>query len=225
MHPVPRLGTFLVFAVCLSWTSPLGLGLAGGVLLIVALITGGAGLAASLRMILRLRWLFLSILIIYLWFTPGQPLFGSNASRWVPSWEGVSAGTLRVAVLVMLVLAANVLLAITPRQQLVGALVWWCGPLRAMGASPERLALRLSLSLEALEALQGQLGHSWQRRAGEGRLGLLGRAAGEMFRYAAERADAPSCQTRQVALLSSPPWRDWVYPAGLGVLFAAVAPL
>lgn len=223
MHPVTRLASFLVFVACLSSAGPAGLGLAGGLLISVVAFAHGAGLSASMRMLLRLRWLIASILVIYLGFTPGQPWWQGGALPWAPTWEGLYAGVLRVAVLAMVVVAANVLLVLTSRQDLTGALVWWCRPLRRCGLSPERLAVRFELVLRALDTLQEELGHRWKRQPGEGRLAMLGRAAADMFRYAGERADAAPYSTHPIALLRAPAWQDWIYPLALAGLFAGVA--
>jgi len=103
----------------------------------------------------RMRWFFLSILVIYFWFTPGRAFSpGLSNSLWFPSVDGVELGLIRVASLVLIIAAVSALLQSTRREQLFTAiysLVVWT---RYLGLSPERFAVRSTLTLEAMAKVQ-----------------------------------------------------------------------
>lgn len=120
LHPHIRLVSFLIFAAFVAVGKPWPL----------------------LR---RMRWLFLSLLIICLWFTPGQPLLPTFSST--PTLEGIEEGLQRIVALVLLALAASLLLQTTPRAPLLAALGW-------IGIKTERLAVRIALTLEAVTQAQ-----------------------------------------------------------------------
>ncbi len=174
MHPLIRILLFLGATVL----APLGEaeGLAAAAVLLAAL---WAGARVPLdrhawRAVRRLRWLFLSLFVLYAWFTPGRYL-APPWGAWSPTLEGLALGAERAALLVLIALGAHLLLASTRREALVAGL----GLLQPRGS---RFALRLVLTLEAVPRAQaglaavtapGQpLGERWTRlgevlRAGE----------------------------------------------------------
>lgn len=103
------------------------------------------------QMVKRLRWFFLSIAIVYLWFTPGEFVF-PVWEHWSPTFEGVWQALQRISVLVLLVLSVNSLLVSLSREELMAALHQLAVPFSGLGLSPERFALRLALTLEIVTA-------------------------------------------------------------------------
>ena len=71
LHPRIRLVSFLIFAAFVAVVKPWPL-------------------------LKRMRWLFLSLLILYLWFTPGQPLLPTFSRT--PTLELLVLSNLRAAV-------------------------------------------------------------------------------------------------------------------------------
>jgi len=221
MHPVIRLACFLVFAAFLTREGAAGIALGAALIGVLFIALRGAGLAPAWRMLRRMRWLFLSILIVYFWFTPGTPLW--SAHGWaVPTREGAVAGAERIAALALMVFGVSLLGATTPRRSLLGALHWVSGPVRWLGLAPERLALRIVLVMDAVAelrpvlaaqraALAGDGGRSWFARLGDAAAGLLGETL--------TRADRAPCEATPVPRLQAPPWWQWLAPVALGLGF------
>lgn len=144
--------------------------------------------------VLRLRWLLLSIFVLYLGFTPGTPL-----SPWTPGFsvEGALEGARRTTVLLCLITAVYWLMAVTPVPQLVAALDQLLMPLRRGGLSTDRLTRRIGLTLAALDEVEAD----YQRLRSAGHRGLDLGAAWIM----ALEARAPSVSAATVSL----PWPRW----------------
>jgi biotin transport system permease protein len=68
-------------------------------------------------------------------------------ATWQRGWEQAVE---TVADLVALVLAATVLTATTPVDEILDTLVRWLGPFRRLGVRPERVALAFSLTLQGI---------------------------------------------------------------------------
>jgi len=103
--------------------------------------------------IARLRWLLLSIFVLYLGFTPGTPL-----ASWLPglSWEGLAEGGRRVMVLLCLITAVYWLLVTTPVPSLVGAFSQLLRPLTWVGVPVAPFTRRLALTLSAIDGLEAR---------------------------------------------------------------------
>jgi hypothetical protein len=133
-----------------SHASWLQLGLYAIILFALHVSVGIQTLFSSYRMIRRLRWLLLSILILSLWFTPGEAIFEAY-TKWSPSWEGLEFGLLRVAILAEIVMAVNILLITTKTEELIAALQWLLRPMSWLGIKNDKLALRIAMTLEAVK--------------------------------------------------------------------------
>ncbi len=228
LHPVIRLLCFIVFAGFLTREGPAGLTLAtlAYVTMLIWRVPRGqaSGLTASLRMLRRMRWLFLSILIVYFWFTPGKPLWPGHAEAWVPTVEGMVLGMERILALGLIVLAVNLLSASTPREHLLAAVYWLARPLRGIGLAPERLALRMVLAMEAVAALQTVLLRARQSFSqGQGRITTrIAGAAGKLFEETLAQAQQAPRRPHTLPLLWPPAWLQWTCPPLLALAFLVV---
>lgn len=210
MHPVIRILALLLAALMVvlggwsEWLLALTL-TASGYFFVVS-----AHFHAALTMMLRLRWLLLSMFIIYLWFTPGVPLW-PELSLWSPSREGVMMGLHRAAVLLLLVTAVSLLLQSTPRTQMVAALLWLLKPLAMLGFPNERFAVRLALTMEAVGELQGMARPTPVPTNG---LSQRVRAASvqmvDLFDQVTQHAHSLPCDTIEVPILSAPNGWQWL---------------
>lgn len=116
------------------------------------LVAAGAFAPARfLRLLRRVRVLLIAIAILFAWFTPGEAFF-HDWPRLGPTREGLALAVLHAARLVAVVCAVAVLLERLSLQRLVSGLHALSRPLRLIGVSPERLALRLLLVLRYVEA-------------------------------------------------------------------------
>lgn len=94
----------------------------------------------------RLRWFYLSILILYFWFYPGTDLF-PLMGRFSPSIEGVNEAGLRITSLLVVISYSVFLLKLTPRGEIISAIQFILSPLSYLGIDSNRFALRLGLVL------------------------------------------------------------------------------
>lgn len=156
MHPVIRVASLLLLAGTLPFASPLALLVVAGALLVAYLAFAAAYFPAWLNAVWRIRWLLFAILILYLWFTPGQPVFVHPHIN-APSWQGMQLGVFRCAVLLLLLGAVQLLLGGLQRDQLVAALIWLTRPLAALGVNTTVFARRLALCLEWVPTAQATM--------------------------------------------------------------------
>lgn len=132
--------------------------LSGSVLAIAALKFSAGRFATLLR---RTRWIMLSLLLIYGYATPGTALW-TPAGVFSPTWEGLQGGFLQLARLVFALAGLAVVLGVLTRQQLVGGLYVLAWPLRYLGLSRERIAVRLALTLHYAETAMTDTAADWR---------------------------------------------------------------
>lgn len=154
LHPGIRILTVLAVAAMLPALPLLDL-LGLGVLALLGLRWLGAeALWRCLAALRRLKWLFLSIGVLYWGFTPGDPL-------WAPlpglSVDGLIEGSRRMLVLAVLLAAVYLVLCSTPAPQLASALAQLAWPLGAVGLDRHALARRMALTLDAVQLIRLQV--------------------------------------------------------------------
>jgi len=219
MHPVIRVFSAIVAIAFLA--TP-----AWGEVLLVQMISTGllvskdkALLLPALKMLGRLKWLYLSIFIVYGWFTPGQSVSALHMvnAAYLPTIEGLQAGALRVSVLIAIVSVVAGLLQTMEKDKLVAAIVWLTLPLQKVGLDSQRFALLLVLTLDRV--LHSETAVRELLREKKQRAGLLNMAsaiiAGSLL-----RVENSASQEQVVAInldeISSPPPWQWLIPLVLG---------
>ncbi|HYR05850.1 MAG TPA: CbiQ family ECF transporter T component [Gallionella sp.] len=139
--------------------------LASGTLLMTAGLIMLCALAISRRkfiqLVRRTRWIMLSLLVIYAWSTPGQAL-PESLGVFGPTREGLIDGALQLVRLLAALAALAILLDRLHRQQLIAGLYTLFTPLRLIGLSRERLAVRLALTLHYAEVAVLRSKGGWQ---------------------------------------------------------------
>jgi energy-coupling factor transport system permease protein len=231
MHPVIRIVTFLVFGIFLAFGDArhVGLGLA---LLTLFYLSGQYHLLSSnWRMLKRMRWLFLSILVVYLWFTPGQRIFQSLGA-WSPTWQGLLTGGLRVGSLILIVMAVNALIKSVSQERMTGALMWLLAPLRYVGLPQERLALRVSMTFSLIG--ETQYVHDLMKRSSvqqplqekapslSQRLDKIGQYAADILQAVLDKAAQSPLNSIQLPQENNPPVWQWSFPIILCGVFIIV---
>lgn len=108
-----------------------------------------------LHMVRRMRWLFLSIFIIYAFATPGEmiPYFSVSFS---PTFEGVNLGLQQVEKLLLALAALSLLVTRTSNEHMMLGIYRLLKPLGLIGLNIERFSARLMLTLQYVEALAAQ---------------------------------------------------------------------
>lgn len=145
-HPAVSISSWLIAALAIELASSHQLAWLAAAALV--LLADARALRGFARLLWRARWLWLALLALYAWTVPGILLWPSDYS---PSREGLEAGLVRVARLVlMLAVLARLLAEFTP-VQLAGGLYLLAKPFAALGLDRRALAVRLALTLEQLE--------------------------------------------------------------------------
>ena len=166
--------------------------------LLVFVRVAPAGLSRLQMGLFRLRWLLLAIGILYMAFTPGEPLHPMIPGL---SREGVLEGLRRMLVLVDLLILVYLLLSVTPTQQLAGALVQLSQPLSVLGLESERFGRRLALVLEGVGEAQQRLDAVREQRS------LIEALATAMLRL--EQEAGTRSPMPEVPRLPPPPTWQW----------------
>ena len=183
---------------------------------------------AAWRLLRRMRWLFLSIAVIYLWLTPGVPLIPVPVAfaPWLPTVDGLWQGGLRIAALVVIVSAASLLLHVTPREQILAALCWLLMPLGAVGIPHERFAVRAALTLGAVAEVQGQVRGALAAVPAKARpLARIAGVTAAIFAGVMQEAEASPCTAITLPAQSSPSLPQWGIPLLLFAVMAAIRQL
>jgi energy-coupling factor transporter transmembrane protein EcfT len=104
------------------------------------------------QVLLRMRWLFLSILFIYAFGTPGE-LVPQFPIQFAPTYEGLNLGLMQLARFMIALAALNLLLTSRPSEEMILGLYLLLWPLRFLGLNVGRFAARLILTLHYVEEL------------------------------------------------------------------------
>lgn len=209
LRPLTRLLLLLVVAPALGQLPAVDLLVATALLLLGYRLSSPAALQRLRFGIARLRWLLLSIMVLYLGFTPGTPLHPALPGL---SWEGLAEGGRRVMVLLCLITAVYWLLVTTPVPMLVGAFAQLLRPLERLGLPTAPFTRRLALTLAAVDEIEAR----YRQLRAEGQRGLS---------LAARWIDTLEQSPPAVAALPvAVPWpRLWEW--GLVVAMLAAVPL
>lgn len=185
-HPASLILFCAAALVAASSRDGVQLFLACAILVLIALIAARPHFVVLIR---RSRWLLLTLLVLFGWLTPGTPLPAVPGA----TVEGLLLAAKNLACLVMAISVVACLLTVLPPPELVAGLRSLLAPFARLNISPDRIAVRLALTLEQVEA---------SRRGGDGAAGgtvatlslpavswgltdaLLGGATGAMFMVA-----------------------------------------
>ena len=152
LHPVIRVAGLAALAVGLASAAPWPL--AGATLLMGSLAgVGNVSRPVFLDPARRLRWLLLSVLALYAFMVPGNPLIEGWPSL-SPTDRGIAEGLLRCWMLLLMAGSARLLMETTAREDIMGALYWFTRPLTRVGLDSARFCMRLVLTLEYALALR-----------------------------------------------------------------------
>lgn len=235
MHPVIRVISFFILSGFVVFGGVYELGL--GLLIVCAVVAFKRfqSVELSLRILKRMKWFFISILILYLWFTPGAPLL-DVALPGMPTLEGVHTGLLRVMSLVLVIFTVNYFVTTIARTKLVEAIIWILYPLKWMGVDNRVLALRIALVLELVPRVQNivldvkqefqernagllQEDNPSRRNKLWARLSAAGQLSEQLFvRVLDEAVNMPGEQIN-LGEATHPPVLQWSVPLVLVVLF------
>jgi energy-coupling factor transporter transmembrane protein EcfT len=149
LHPASRILTYLVAALAIP-------GLSFFMLSIFALAAFPILFRlhrSPARLLWRTRWLLMILILGYAYGLPGEPLL-PLLDAYSPSVEGVIHGGRQATGLLALLLWLDILVLAQSPDRLLGGLFQLARPFSPLGLDGGRLALRLGLTLEAIEGLE-----------------------------------------------------------------------
>jgi energy-coupling factor transporter transmembrane protein EcfT len=103
-----------------------------------------------LRVIKNFKWLFLVMIGIFAFNTPGEHLVNWPFAL-SPTYEGIVAGFTQMLRIAIMLAALSLILAFNSRQQLISGFYFIFSPLKYLGLEVERFAARLWLTLHYVE--------------------------------------------------------------------------
>lgn len=135
-----------------------------GVALLVAVLCCGAGAlyragAKCLRLLKRIRYLLVAIIVLFAFFTPGQALF-IDFPRLSPSLEGIRLALEQAGRILTVVFCVAVLMQHLSTNRLIGGIYALLRPFATLGVPTERIAVRIMLTLRNVDA---DIPHDWRR--------------------------------------------------------------
>ena len=146
IHPTTLFLAWIALAVAVPWFSVAALGATSTMLVLGA---WAVGIHACWHLVRRTRVLFIALILLYAFATPGTPLFaGWNT----PTQEGLLAGTLQAWRLLLVIMALTILLVRLNREQLLAGIYVLLAPFKPLGLPLERIAVRLWLTLQYAES-------------------------------------------------------------------------
>lgn len=152
MHPFVKILYFVLILILMSFLSVQWLSV---LLVLTCLLAASLHLHSFLRVMIRMRWLFLSIMIVYAFGTPGE-LVPNIAIGFSPTFEGIELGLLQLAKLIIALAALNILFVTSTKQQLIVGLYILFSPLKYLGLDIRKFTVRLFLTLEYVELFASQ---------------------------------------------------------------------
>lgn len=222
MHPVIRVFSVIITIAFLA--SP-----ARETVLLVIIFSLGllpfkepALLHSSLKMLWRLKWLYISILVVYGWFTPGEVIVDLQEinTSYLPTVEGLQMGVLRIGVLIAIVSLISSLIQTIEKEKLVSAIIWLSAPLRIIGFNTQRFSLLLVLSLD--KVLLSETTMRECLRDNKQQTGLLN-SASKVIAGALANVENIANQEQIVDIsisdISAPPLWQWLLPLMLATIF------
>ena len=152
MHPFVKIACFFFLLLLLQYISAPSIAVLCGLICLLAAVLN---LPHFSQLIKRMRWLFVSLLLVYAYATPGEYLAFLPLNV-APSYEGLRMGLMQIAKLLIAVASLSALFASASKSQLMDGLWTLLAPLRLMGLNVERFTVRMLLTLHYVEQIAVQ---------------------------------------------------------------------
>ncbi len=170
------------------------------------------------QFVIRLRWFWLSIVLLYGLMTPGDVLFSLASGVYITT-NGLIAGVQRSLGLLVVLIYFSWLISTVDEHGLLAAVFWLLGPLRYIGISVDKLGLRISLTLRAATQLQQQSEKTAKQQSGLKKKWLaLPERLSTMFNQVLRTAKNESVEDIDIEY-TQPGLLQWLYPVTLSGLF------
>jgi energy-coupling factor transport system permease protein len=152
MHPFVKIACFFFLLLLLQYISAPSIAVLCGLICLLAAVLN---LPHFSQLIKRMRWLFVSLLLVYAYATPGEYLAFLPLNV-APSYEGLRMGLMQIAKLLIAVASLSALFASASKSQLMDGLWTLLAPLRLMGLNVDRFTVRMLLTLHYVEQMAVQ---------------------------------------------------------------------
>ena len=152
MHPFVKIACFFFLLLLLQYLSPSTIAVLCGLICLLAAVLN---LPHFSQLIKRMRWLFVSLLLVYGYATPGEYLAFLPLNV-APSYEGLHLGLMQIAKLLIAVASLSALFASASKSELMAGLWTLLSPLRLVGLNVERFTVRMLLTLHYVEQMAVQ---------------------------------------------------------------------
>jgi len=153
MHPAIRILCFLILIVFLARTDLHVL----PVYLVAFAIVAAKNILFIIKSVgpflVRLRWFWLSIMLLYAVMVPGDPVIKITADLGLTR-AGLLEGFERCVSLLLVLLYFSLFNAYTDKSAWTAGIFWLLKPLRIFGVHIEKLSLRLAMTMQAVNDLQ-----------------------------------------------------------------------
>ena len=157
-HPVTQITIWICLAIVVQTLQSVFLPILTAALGYIAFKAHPLRMLALLR---RTRWIMVSLLVIYAFLTPGEPLWSLPYFP-NPTQEGLLDGLMQLGRLVCMLAGLSILLTSLSQDGLISGLYILSYPLRYIGVSRERAAVRLALTLRYAETAMQETAKDWR---------------------------------------------------------------
>lgn len=123
----------------------------GGVVVFLCLAAAHYAPQLALRLVRRVRFLLLAIVVLFAWFTPGT-LIVVELAQFGPTYEGVVLAAEHAGRVLAVVLCVALLMRYLSPDRLVGGLYALLRPFEPLGVPAARIAVRTLLVLEYVDS-------------------------------------------------------------------------
>lgn len=167
---------------------------------------------------MRMKWLLLSLAVVYGWLTPGVPAFDAS---WAPSMPGLLLAIHRILGLLILLYMVKLLLAILSQQALVQGIYTLLWPLQKLGVSTQVFAVRVALTLRIVGEAQQLITESRQQDEKQGKMPALIDTASNVLCRVEQRAERVGDNDDVIIEAIAYPIWQLLIPLGFGLALTA----
>lgn len=162
-------------------------------------------LSVLLQGVRRIRFLLLSIAILYIGFTPGRVIVPTLS--WL-TIEGIELALYRCGLLVLLLSLVYSVTQTTSSREMAAALRWLLQPFSLLGLDTDRQAIRVAMVFDRVPNLQAELAAKSSKHGT-----ILDQAAQILGEIESSADHEPASDTALLGLKSDPiPQWQWLIP-------------
>ncbi len=128
---------------------------------IIIILSFEISAARFLRLLRRMRWIFISLSVIYAYTSVGEPLC-PQLGVLSPVWSGVKDGFIQILRLITLLASLSLLLTFLSQTRLIAGLNTLAFPFSLFGNLRERISVRLALTMRYADGAILETSGDWR---------------------------------------------------------------